>query len=203
MEWVIDHLVTMSLTSILWGQDEMASNLQTVFSYIFFNENDCILIRKFVPKAQIDNKLAFVQTTSQYLNKWWLGSLTHGCLTCWVNIRYNFQWNTPMRLFCYVLCWHHPFLWIKVMHLPIFVRLLHWHKGTRSNVPVLTLYRVSRQMYTKSCTLSTLVAMMTSSNGNIFSVTGRLCGEFTGHRWILRTKASGARLGCLLWSAPE
>ena len=26
--------------------------------------------------------------------------------------------------------------------------------------------------------------MMTSSNGNIFSVTGHLCGEFTGHRWI-------------------
>ena len=26
--------------------------------------------------------------------------------------------------------------------------------------------------------------MMTSSNGNIFCVTGLLCGEFTGHRWI-------------------
>ena len=25
---------------------------------------------------------------------------------------------------------------------------------------------------------------MTSSNGNIFRVTGPLCGEFTGHRWI-------------------
>ena len=25
--------------------------------------------------------------------------------------------------------------------------------------------------------------MMTSSNGNIFRVTGPLCGEFTGHRW--------------------
>ena len=31
---------------------------------------------------------------------------------------------------------------------------------------------------------------MTSSNGNIFRVTGLLCGEFTGHRWIPRTKAS-------------
>ena len=27
--------------------------------------------------------------------------------------------------------------------------------------------------------------MMTSSNGNIFCVTGHLFGEFTGHRWIL------------------
>ena len=26
-------------------------------------------------------------------------------------------------------------------------------------------------------------SMMTSSNGNIFRVTGPLCGEFTGHRW--------------------
>ena len=31
---------------------------------------------------------------------------------------------------------------------------------------------------------------MTSSNGNIFRVTGHLGREFTGHRWILRTKAS-------------
>ena len=45
--------------------------------------------------------------------------------------------------------------------------------------------------------------MMTSSNGNRFRVTGLLCGEFTGHRWIPRTKASDAELGCFLWSAPE
>ena len=44
--------------------------------------------------------------------------------------------------------------------------------------------------------------MMTSSNGNIFRVTGPLCGEFTGHRWIPRTKASDAELWCFLWSAP-
>ena len=45
--------------------------------------------------------------------------------------------------------------------------------------------------------------MMTSSNGNIFRVTGHLCGEFTGPRWIPRTKASDAELWCFLWSAPE
>ena len=32
--------------------------------------------------------------------------------------------------------------------------------------------------------------MITSSNGNIFRVTGHLCGEFTGPRWFPRTKAS-------------
>ena len=34
--------------------------------------------------------------------------------------------------------------------------------------------------------------MMTSSNGNLFRVTGPLWGETTGHRWILLTKASDA-----------
>ena len=38
--------------------------------------------------------------------------------------------------------------------------------------------------------------MMTSSNGNIFRVTGHLCAEFTGHRWITRTKASDVELWC-------
>ena len=36
------------------------------------------------------------------------------------------------------------------------------------------------------------IYMMTSSNGSIFRVTGHLCGEFTGPRWIPRTKASDA-----------
>ena len=39
--------------------------------------------------------------------------------------------------------------------------------------------------------------MMTSSNGNVFRVTGPLCGEFTGHRWIPLTKA---RRGALIYS---
>ena len=34
--------------------------------------------------------------------------------------------------------------------------------------------------------------MMTSSNGNFFRVTGHLCGEFTGTRWVPCTKASDA-----------
>ena len=45
--------------------------------------------------------------------------------------------------------------------------------------------------------------MMTSSNGNIFRVTGPLCEEFTGHRWIPHTKAGDVELWCFLWSVPE
>ena len=44
--------------------------------------------------------------------------------------------------------------------------------------------------------------MIPSSNGNNFRVTGPLCEEFTGHRWIPLTKASDAELRCFLWSAP-
>ena len=43
---------------------------------------------------------------------------------------------------------------------------------------------------------------MTSSNGNIFRVTGHLYGEFTGHRWIPHTKASDAELWCFPWTVP-
>ena len=46
------------------------------------------------------------------------------------------------------------------------------------------------------------VLMMTSSNWNIFRVSGNSCGESTGHWWILLTKASDAELRYFLWSAP-
>ena len=47
-----------------------------------------------------------------------------------------------------------------------------------------------------------LCYMITSSNRNTFHVTGPLCGDFTGHRWISLTKVSDAELWCFLWSAP-
>ena len=40
--------------------------------------------------------------------------------------------------------------------------------------------------------------MMTSLNGNIFRITGHLCVEFTGPRWIPRTK--GQWRGALMFS---
>ena len=44
--------------------------------------------------------------------------------------------------------------------------------------------------------------MMTSSNGNIFRITGPVCWEFTGQWWISLTKASDVEL-CFLWLVPE
>ena len=47
---------------------------------------------------------------------------------------------------------------------------------------------------TLSLLVASVVYMMTSSNGIIFSVTGSLCGEFTGPQWIPLTKANDAEL---------
>ena len=66
-------------------------------------------------------------------------------------------------------------------------------------------HQIARLVWRVHCLLDivALPIMMTSWNGNIFRVTGHLCGEFTGPRWIPRTKASVAKLSCFLWSASE
>ena len=79
------------------------------------------------------------------------------------------------------------------------------------DVTVLTVHQI--QPYVRKCIRRVgdtaqlwtphYLCMMTSWNGNIFRVTGHLCGEFTGPRWILHTKASNAVLWCYLWSASE
>ena len=50
---------------------------------------------------------------------------------------------------------------------------------------------------------TSVFAKMTSSSGNIFRVTGPLCGEFTGHRWIPLTKARDAELWCFVDLRPN
>ena len=71
---------------------------------------------------------------------------------------------------------------------------------------------ISRKKWNNVCTIiidclcihsMVIIVMMTSSNGNIFHVTGPLCGEFASHRWIPPTKASDAELWCFLWSESE
>ena len=78
------------------------------------------------------------------------------------------------------------------------------------NLQVLTFVKTTKEIgieLQNSLTINTFVNvsifMMTSSNGNIFRITGHLCGEFTGHRWILHTKASDTELWSFLWSASE
>ena len=46
-----------------------------------------------------------------------------------------------------------------------------------------------------------LFTIISSSNGNIFRVTGPFCGEPTGDWWIPLTKANEGELWYFLWSA--
>ena len=62
--------------------------------------------------------------------------------------------------------------------------------GTRLTVPVMAVRK-------------TFYHMMTSSDENIFRVTGSLWGEFTGPRWIPLTKDSDSELWCFPWSAHQ
>ena len=77
----------------------------------------------------------------------------------------------------------------------IFYGFSHSHQPIRSHV--------RKSLLTWIDLTWILLNMRTLSNENIFCVTGPLCGEFTGHRWIPRTKASDAELCCFLWSVPE
>ena len=72
-----------------------------------------------------------------------------------------------------------------------------WLRGTKAHSRVFRAAIVTGRgpRWTSGWSVAFSVAaacMMTSSNGNIFRVTGHLCGEFTGLRWIPRTKASDA-----------
>ena len=81
-------------------------------------------------------------------------------------------------------------------------------KHSNKSLTVSTNYRINtwiwRMLFVKNhLRVSNPSQLMTSSNGNIFGVTGPLCGEFTGHRKIPRTKASYSELWCFIWSAFE
>ena len=73
----------------------------------------------------------------------------------------------------------------------------------RSQLKICHHWIICNIFYRKSGNNHSKLIIMTSSNGNIFCVTGPLCGEFTGPRWIPHTKASDAELWCFLRSAPE
>ena len=64
------------------------------------------------------------------------------------------------------------------------------------SIPVVVTARVYGFRYPQHTGRKSNIAMVTSSNGNIFRVTGHLCGEFTGRRWIPHTKTSDAELWC-------
>ena len=93
---------------------------------------------------------------------------------------------------------------------PINIQNTHQHKNP---INIKNTRQISSDMFAKSAIQMTQIStpipldisysMMTSSNGNLFRVSGPLWGQSTGHRWISFTNASDAELWCFLWSAPE
>ena len=90
--------------------------------------------------------------------------------------------------------------YLKNMHIDC--STLFWQPLSISMRSMIATKQKQKQKTRAVCIILRMMCfMMTSSNGNIFRVTGPLCGEFTGSRWIPHTKASDAGLWCLLWSA--
>ena len=87
---------------------------------------------------------------------------------------------------------------------PIVVNSWRWCCLRIAILSVKTLFATNENMYTCTWVMYYIFTsgqlgidswlMMTSSNGNIFRVTGHLCGEISGHRWIPHTKASDGSL---------
>ena len=103
-------------------------------------------------------------------------------------------WSYPQSAtYCLVLSAHaiswHPIVFFK--------KLSVWSLKSSFLMKTIVFHAVTLWL-NLSCRLvtgrydATEHTMMMSSNGNIFRVTGHLCGKFTGHRWILRTKTSDA-----------
>ena len=95
---------------------------------------------------------------------------------------------------------------IRINNVPALVQIMAWRRA--DDKPLSESMKVS--LLTHICThginylmpqryVIIVELMMTSSNGNIFRVTGPLCGEFNGHQWIPRTKASDAGLWCFFY----
>ena len=162
----------------------MAAILQTTFEYaslwmrsfVFwfeFHWSLFLMVQLTIFHQWFRKWLGDNQAVSHYLNQCWPSSLTHICATRW-------RWVA-----------HKP---------PFYLFADDIFKAIFFNENCCILVQISLQFISRGPTDGT---MMTSSNGTIFRVTGPLCGEFTGPRWIPRTKASDAELWCFLWSASE
>ena len=113
--------------------------------------------------------------------KWWLGSLKRRCIARlrWIKALKS-DWNRTRTEWGYT------------------VHCLFWFSSE-----VYLADHVKRWGHSLDSYLCITVIMMTSSNGNTSRVTSHLWGEFTGPRWIPRTKAIDAELWCFLSSASE
>ena len=161
----------------------------------------CEIALRWIPQNTFDDKSPMFQVkvlcrqaTRYYLSQWQPRSMSPYGVTmhqmktpCWIVLSTSFsQVPLPQIL--------HQSLYVYAGYGSMFI-------GDQLNGPgqqCLVWYQPRRHIIS-----NIIVFMMTSSNGNIFRVTGHLCGELTGSRWIPHTKASDAELWCFLWSAAE
>ena len=150
----------------------------------------------------------YVSEVHHYRFRWWLVSSVmsshylNQCLL--INTVWNkFQWNWKIswiktNLKFPFAKWRQFWLDLNVLRTYLLLMVLHFFWWTLS-------INDNLQWCFRLCIRWSLggEVMMTSSNGNIFRVNSHLCGEFTGPRWIPRTKTSDAELWCFLWSASE
>ena len=120
----------------------------------------------------------------------------------------DYCWIKALNLlqsYCFdvIRSWPQIHLWSLVTLLDTLMKILNnsFTYGSLNHIQGLNSLKMSINW--KPFYLGLIVFMMTSSNGNIFRVTGPLCGEFTSYRRIPLTKASDMQLCCILWSAPE
>ena len=133
-------------------------------------------------------------------NQLWRGNLSGFSSACWLNqlntnrtSKCNFELIT--RRNSLKLCFHSTGLKTDVIYLCHLYWLRKCYMGQASDSMAQGVRTLVIMLFTSNSQNNTL-PMMTSSDENIHRVTGHLCGEFTGHRWIRRTKASVAELWC-------
>ena len=97
--------------------------------------------------------------------------------------------------YVWISWWHVIRYWIKLIWI--------WISEGSSDADIYCILPHNNFLVSVLIHKTTARIMITASNGNIFRVTGLLCGEFTAHRWIPRTKASDPELWCFPLSTLE
>ena len=112
------------------------------------------------------------------------------------------QWRQNCKIIISKECEKASYIVSHMWHGNVFiVQECILNKVHRSLIPS---SQVSAAYYWMQCSkFKSRSVIMTSSNGNIFHITGPLWGEATGHWWIPLTKASDAELWCFFLSTPE
>ena len=141
--------------------------------------------------------LIFIMREFEALNRWWYKYWLH--VIIWIISRIQLLCVATLDGALLLITKRHITISHYVTEIGIFQKKYHncWghrtlHRGA-SEVMLLIIW--------DNRTLSS--TLMTSSNQDIFRITGSLWGESTGHQWIPLTQASDSELWCFLLSAPE